>query len=164
MALGRALLARRRRATPGKVAFWLAGMATALLWLVPFLWMIATSLKPEGQILRYPPEWLPQEVSGESYQRVLSFQVGRGVWTSLVGFLADRAAAGPAGDRGAGDPALHGQLEQPLLAADRDVERRRQDRAGRHDPVPARLRRRPGLGVRPGDGRRDRPGAAAADR
>src|ERR1044071_75282 len=59
-------------------------MVGAVLWLVPFLWMIATSLKPEGQILRYPPEWLPQEVTWDSYQRVLSFQVARWFWNSLV--------------------------------------------------------------------------------
>lgn len=59
-------------------------MGAALLWIVPFFWMISTSLKPEGQILRYPPEWLPREVTLESYARVLSFQVGRWFWNSLV--------------------------------------------------------------------------------
>jgi multiple sugar transport system permease protein len=82
--LARTLVRKRRRVTGGQVAFWLAGMGAALLWLVPFLWMISTSLKPEGQILRYPPEWLPQEVVWESYQKVLSSQVGRWFWNSFV--------------------------------------------------------------------------------
>ncbi|HEV8635773.1 MAG TPA: carbohydrate ABC transporter permease [Chloroflexota bacterium] len=77
-------LLRRRRVTRGQAAFWALGMAAAALWIVPFLWMISTSLKAEGQILRYPPEWLPEEVTLESYQRVLSFQVVRWFWNSLV--------------------------------------------------------------------------------
>ncbi|HEY3111365.1 MAG TPA: carbohydrate ABC transporter permease [Chloroflexota bacterium] len=84
MAAASLWLRRPRRVDRGKLLFWALGMGAALLWVIPFFWMISTSLKPEGQILRYPPEWLPREVTLESYGRVLSFQVGRWFWNSFV--------------------------------------------------------------------------------
>ena len=74
-------LRRPRRVDRGKVLFWTIGMGLSLLWVVPFFWMISTSLKPEGQILRFPPEWLPREVTLESYSRVLSAPGGAGSGT-----------------------------------------------------------------------------------
>jgi multiple sugar transport system permease protein len=35
----------------------------SLIWLVPMLWLVATSLKPEPQILQLPPRWLPNHMS-----------------------------------------------------------------------------------------------------
>lgn len=35
----------------------------ALIWLLPMLWLVATSLKPESQIIQIPPRWLPDEIS-----------------------------------------------------------------------------------------------------
>jgi multiple sugar transport system permease protein len=52
----------------------------ALLWAVPVLWMLATSLKPEDQTITVPPHWLPNHLSDltlENYRLVLFF--GRGV-------------------------------------------------------------------------------------
>jgi multiple sugar transport system permease protein len=42
------------------------------LWaLVPFLWMISTSLKTDGQVLVYPPAWIPNPVAWGNYAAVL---------------------------------------------------------------------------------------------
>jgi multiple sugar transport system permease protein len=42
------------------------------LWaLVPFLWMISTSLKTDGQVLVYPPAWIPSPVAWGNYAAVL---------------------------------------------------------------------------------------------
>jgi multiple sugar transport system permease protein len=52
----------------------------ALIWAVPVLWMLATSLKPEAQTITVPPHWLPEHLSDltiENYRLVLFF--GRGV-------------------------------------------------------------------------------------
>jgi multiple sugar transport system permease protein len=52
----------------------------ALIWAVPVLWMVATSLKPEAQTITVPPHWLPEHLSDltiENYRLVLFF--GRGV-------------------------------------------------------------------------------------
>ncbi len=62
----------------GYQARWLVGWASlrltlagfAVLWAAPTVWMISTSLKHEGQILRIPPEWLPREITFENYRLV----------------------------------------------------------------------------------------------
>lgn len=41
-----------------------------LLMIVPFLWMISTSLKPIGATLSMPPQIIPREPTLESYRRV----------------------------------------------------------------------------------------------
>jgi multiple sugar transport system permease protein len=38
--------------------------------IVPFLWMFATSLKPEGAVLTVPPELMPRNATLENYRRV----------------------------------------------------------------------------------------------
>lgn len=35
--------------------------------LVPFAWMVSTSLKPESQVFRQPIEWVPRTVRGANY-------------------------------------------------------------------------------------------------
>ncbi len=46
----------------------------SLLWLLPMLWLLTTSLKPEPQIIQLPPRWLPDKLSDftlEHYRCVL---------------------------------------------------------------------------------------------
>ena len=38
-------------------------MVLALFWLLPILWMFATSFKPEVQIISLTPQWLPDKLS-----------------------------------------------------------------------------------------------------
>lgn len=56
----------------GRVCLWLAAAIIAVAWLLPMLWALDTSLKPESETLIYPPEWLPSRVTGEAYGSVLS--------------------------------------------------------------------------------------------
>ncbi len=42
------------------------------LMIVPFLWMVTTSLKAPGAVLTIPPEILPRRITLESYRRVLA--------------------------------------------------------------------------------------------
>src|SRR6266498_6106243 len=52
----------------------------SVIWAVPVLWMVATSLKPEAQTITVPPHWLPEQLSDltlDNYRSVLFF--GRGV-------------------------------------------------------------------------------------
>ena len=39
----------------------------AITWLIPFLWMVSTSLKVPSQVFHYPPIWIPNPVSWENY-------------------------------------------------------------------------------------------------
>jgi ABC-type glycerol-3-phosphate transport system permease component len=42
-----------------------------VLWLAPLVWMLSTSLKPEGQILSLVPRWIPRVFTLENYRDVL---------------------------------------------------------------------------------------------
>jgi multiple sugar transport system permease protein len=44
----------------------------AFLTVLPFLWMVLTSLKELGEILQYPPRWFPSEIRFENYINALS--------------------------------------------------------------------------------------------
>lgn len=45
-------------------------LMVTLFMAVPITWMLVTSVKPEGQVLRYPIEWIPQTFTLENYVRV----------------------------------------------------------------------------------------------
>jgi multiple sugar transport system permease protein len=70
----------------------------ALIWAVPVLWMIATSLKPEAQTITVPPRWLPEQLSDltfDNYRSVLFFgrgvdllkSFGNSIYVALIGTL-----------------------------------------------------------------------------
>jgi multiple sugar transport system permease protein len=42
------------------------------LFLIPFLWMLSSSLKPEYQIFAVPPEWVPKPPRWENYTEALT--------------------------------------------------------------------------------------------
>ena len=46
--------------------------AGALTTIVPFLWMISTSLKPEPEIFRFPPVWLPSVWKWDNYAKAMT--------------------------------------------------------------------------------------------
>lgn len=43
----------------------------SLIALIPILWAISTSLKPEESIVQYPPKWIPAEFTLDNYVSVL---------------------------------------------------------------------------------------------
>src|SRR5262245_35129437 len=45
--------------------------AGALAMVVPFIWMISTSLKTQAGAMAYPPEWIPNPVHWENYAAVV---------------------------------------------------------------------------------------------
>jgi multiple sugar transport system permease protein len=58
--------------TVAKACLWVAAALIAIAWLLPMLWALATSLKPEGETTVYPPEWIASRVTAEAYGEVLS--------------------------------------------------------------------------------------------
>jgi len=61
----------------------------AVLWLLPVVWVVVTSLKPTANIIRVPPEWIPWPVTLEHYVEVLfsssrTARIGRAFVNSLV--------------------------------------------------------------------------------
>ncbi len=43
----------------------------ALVNIIPFLWMISTSLKPLSKVFAYPPEWIPNPIKWSNYPDAL---------------------------------------------------------------------------------------------
>ena len=63
--------------------------ALAVLWLLPVVWVVVTSLKPTVNIIRVPPEWIPWPATLEHYVEVLfsssrTARIGRAFVNSLV--------------------------------------------------------------------------------
>ncbi len=54
-----------------KVAITVGAALLAVLWLVPLLWAVDTSLKPEQETTRTPISWLPSAPTSGAYQSVL---------------------------------------------------------------------------------------------
>lgn len=56
-----------------------------ILWLGPLLWLLSTSLKPEGQILSLVPRWIPKTFTLENYVEVFQkFRLERWLLNSLM--------------------------------------------------------------------------------
>ena len=53
-------------------ASWLALAALAAVFVLPFLWMISTSLKADKQVFAIPMQWLPRPAHGENYPIALA--------------------------------------------------------------------------------------------
>lgn len=66
-------------------AGWLVTVLFAATMIVPFLWMLSTSLKPDAQLLVFPPRFLSAELGFSSYSRLLElFPMGRMFFNSVV--------------------------------------------------------------------------------
>ena len=71
---GRFVQPRRRNylARYSKVLMWLTLGAGAVVFVFPFIWMLATSLKPEAQAITYPPTLFPRHLDLTPYRSVWS--------------------------------------------------------------------------------------------
>lgn len=60
--------------TPGlrRVGLYATLVALALIFLVPVLWMVITSLKTYTAAQQIPPSWLPNPLSGYGYEQILN--------------------------------------------------------------------------------------------
>lgn len=51
----------------GRGLIYFALIVGAVVVLIPFIWMLVSSIKPPADILVYPPEWIPRTVRLENY-------------------------------------------------------------------------------------------------
>ena len=75
MAQATARQPKAQRREPGErlkiaVSYIVLGVIT-LAFVAPLLWMVSTSLKPNFQTTRFPPQWVPTQLSGEGYAALL---------------------------------------------------------------------------------------------
>jgi multiple sugar transport system permease protein len=45
----------------------------AFVFLLPFLWMLSTALKPDSQLYAYPPIWIPNPLQWENFPKTVTF-------------------------------------------------------------------------------------------
>ena len=62
----------RRAVQLERVVVWMLLVAGALVMIVPFLWLMSTSLKEQRQIFLYPPQWIPDPVAWRDYPEALT--------------------------------------------------------------------------------------------
>ncbi|CAA9549478.1 MAG: ABC transporter, permease protein 2 (cluster 1, maltose/g3p/polyamine/iron) [uncultured Thermomicrobiales bacterium] len=63
----RALLGARRAGLLHRVLVWALLLAGSVLFLLPFLWMVSTSLKASDAVFSVPPRWLPSSFQWRNY-------------------------------------------------------------------------------------------------
>jgi len=56
----------------GHIALHLALIIGSLVMLLPFIWMLSTSLKTQPEIFTYPPTWIPEELAWGNYEDALT--------------------------------------------------------------------------------------------
>ncbi|MEN6479034.1 MAG: carbohydrate ABC transporter permease [Anaerolineales bacterium] len=64
---------RRRKRRLRKLLLTLLVAALGVLFFVPFLWMLSTSLKFDTEVYRIPPTWIPQTVRWANYPEALTY-------------------------------------------------------------------------------------------
>jgi multiple sugar transport system permease protein len=84
-----ASLARRRsgrlRFKAGHLVLHLALLAGSVVMLLPFLWMLSTSLKAPREIFTFPPVWIPSTFVWENYTKTVTVMpFGRFYVNSLI--------------------------------------------------------------------------------
>jgi len=68
----------------GTLPVWLVGIVIALLWAMPFVWMVSTSLKFPGDVMTVEVEWLPRRVTLDNYIKVFTeYPVARWFFNSV---------------------------------------------------------------------------------
>ena len=92
----RRLLSGHTRASPGRAprpaaarSWRVVMVAVAVLWLLPAIWVLVTSLKQTENIIRMPPEWIPWPATLAHYVEVLfsssrTARIGRAFLNSVV--------------------------------------------------------------------------------
>ncbi|MDA2814665.1 carbohydrate ABC transporter permease [Nocardiopsis sp. RSe5-2] len=63
---------RRWRVSPTGAAATVSAVVLAVLWLLPLVWAVLTSLKPEAETTAVPIRWLPVEPTIEAYRLVIA--------------------------------------------------------------------------------------------
>jgi len=62
---------RRKMPSPGRILATGVAMFLAAIWLLPLLWALDTSLKPEAETTAIPLRWIPSDFTGDAYGKVL---------------------------------------------------------------------------------------------
>jgi multiple sugar transport system permease protein len=76
---------RRIRFRPSHILLHAALIVGSLVMLLPFVWMISTSLKRPPEIFKYPPVWIPSQIAWDNYAKTIAaMPFGRFYLNSLI--------------------------------------------------------------------------------
>jgi multiple sugar transport system permease protein len=65
------------------LSFYVFSTALGLFALIPFFWMLSTSLKSKGALMIIPIQWIPEQISFEGYIKIFTlFPFGRAIFNS----------------------------------------------------------------------------------
>src|SRR3954454_14359931 len=83
--------------TPGKIVrrVLLYGtlVALSLVFTLPLLWMVTTSLKEQGQVFQIPPQWIPNPVRWDNYPEA-THRAPLWIWLNNTAIITVLATAG----------------------------------------------------------------------
>ena len=57
-----------------RILIWLLLISGSIIMMLPFLWLVISSVKPQEQIFIFPPEWIPREFRWENYVEALVYK------------------------------------------------------------------------------------------
>jgi multiple sugar transport system permease protein len=76
---------RRPKFRPSHIALHAALIAGSVVMLLPFVWMLSTSLKHPPEIFTYPPVWIPSQIAWDNYSSTIAaMPFGRFYLNSLI--------------------------------------------------------------------------------
>ena len=119
--------------SPWRMLAYLVLGVVAVIYIIPFYWMIASAIKPQSEMFQFPPTLIPQTVTFDNFARVFEvIPLAQAYWntfyTTLRGpdrrqrsaraVLARAGAKHQAGHRHHYHLRLPGGLEQLPVAAD----------------------------------------------
>jgi multiple sugar transport system permease protein len=69
----------QKQASPRRVQLWrwatiAALIIVAIIMVMPFVWLVTSSLKSQMQIFQYPPQWIPNPFHWENYSNALTIK------------------------------------------------------------------------------------------
>jgi ABC-type glycerol-3-phosphate transport system permease component len=67
-----ALSRRRLRKAVRAIPSWIYILISAVIVLPPVVWIVSTALKPENDTIKFPPEWIPDPVTVNSFGALLT--------------------------------------------------------------------------------------------
>ncbi|MCI5873666.1 MAG: carbohydrate ABC transporter permease [Clostridiales bacterium] len=75
---------RKAKNRLGDVGFYIISIVIAVIVMIPFFWMLSTSLKSKGALMALPVQWIPEEPTRDAYAQVFKrFPFLRAVGNSI---------------------------------------------------------------------------------
>jgi multiple sugar transport system permease protein len=58
----------------GRILLIVALCVMAFLMIMPFVWLVSSSFKPQINIFQYPPQWIPNPIRAQNYTEALTYK------------------------------------------------------------------------------------------